>query len=187
MPNFRWPIQNTVTGYQNDDGTEQWGVKQQRYPIGMGTTADSAPAPSFGSLAGNGGLLGMLQRRFGGAGAPAVPADGTMPPTIGPGAPPAAPPQAPVKMGLPPGGILGLLQGQSPQGLLGMLQRAMPGAAGAPLAGAMPPAGMLPGAPNYADPAAVNPADILLGQPGGVPMPRPRPNLPTDINPMNQF
>lgn len=125
---------------------------------------------SFGALggAGGGGLLGQLQRRFGGA-APAVPADGAMQPTIGPGMPAAAP-QAPVKMGLPPGGILGLLQGQSPQGLLGMLQRAMPGAAGAPLAGAMPTAGMLPGMPG----------SPLAGPPAPV-------QLPTDINPMNQF
>lgn len=131
---------------------------------------------SFGSLAGggfgqSGGILAALQRlRGGGAAAPAVPADGTMQPTIGPGAPPAAVPQATVKMGLPPGGILGLLQGQSPQGLLGMLQRAMPGAAGAPLAGGMPTAGMIPGTP-------------------GAPMAAPAtpPQLPMDINPMNQF
>lgn len=145
---------------------------------------------NFGSL-GGGGLLEAMQRRFSG-GVPAVPADGTMQPTIGPGGQPAmAAPQAPVKMGLPPGGILGLLQGQSPQGLMGMLQRAMGPQAGgaAPLARGMPQAGMLPGAPNYADPAAVNPADILLGQLGGVPMPqpRPRPQLPMNIDPMNQF
>lgn len=149
---------------------------------------------SFGSLLGGagagataGGSLAAAIQRLRGAAAPSVPADGAMQPTVGPGAAPAVAPQAPVKMGLPPGGIVGLLQGQSPQGLLGMLQRAMPRAAGAPLAGGMPQAGMLPSAPNYADPAAVNPADILLGQPGGVPMPRARPQLPMNIDPMNQF
>lgn len=156
-------------------------------PSGDGGRFTGARGMGFGSL-GGGGLLGSIMSRMGGGGAtPAVPSDGAMQPTIGPGAAPAVAPQAPVKMGLPPGGILGLLQGQSPQGLLGMLQRAMPGAGGAPLAGGMPQAGMLPGSPNYADPAAVNPADILLGQPGGVPTPRPRPNLPMNIDPMNQF
>lgn len=108
----------------------------------------------------------------GGRPAPAVPADGSMQPTIGPGAAAsAAAPQAPVKMGLPPGGIIGLLQGQSPQGLIGMLQRAMPQGAGAPLAGGMPQAGMLPGMP---------------GAPPATPPAAP-PQLPMDINPMNQF
>lgn len=138
-------------------------------------TGARSMGPSFGAL-GGGGLLGSIMSRFGGgSAAPAVPADGTMQPTIGPGAaPPAAPAQAPVKMGLPPGGILGLLQGQSPQGLLGMLQRAMPGAAGAPLAGGMPQAGMLPGMPGapMAGPPATPAAPV---------------QLPTDINPMNQF
>jgi hypothetical protein len=98
----------------------------------------------------------------------------------------------PVKTGLPPGGILGLLQGQSPQGLIGMLQRAaqpQPGAAPNPLTA--PGIGMIGArnipASNIADPAAVNPNDIVLGDPGGVPMPRPRPNLPMNINPMDQF
>lgn len=125
---------------------------------------------NFGSL-GGGGLLSSIMGRLGGSGtAPAVPADGAMQPTIGPGTPPMVAPQAPVKMGLPPGGILGLLQGQSPQGLIGMLQRATPRAAGAPLAGGMPAAGMLPGMPGA--PLAAPPAPV---------------QLPTDINPMNQF
>lgn len=128
---------------------------------------------NFGSL-GGGGLLEQIQRRFGG-GAPAVPADGAMQPTIGPGAPAAAP-MAPVKMGLPPGGVLGLLQGQSPQGLVGMLQRAMGPQAGgaAPMAG-MPAAGMLSGLPG------------TPGSPMAGPVAPPVPQLPTDINPMNQF
>lgn len=127
---------------------------------------------SFGALGGMpSGLYGAIQRRFGQAGAaPAVPSDGAMQPTIGPAMATGAAPQAPGRMGLPSGGILGLLQGQSPQGLLGMLQRGMLGAAGTPLVGGMPAAGMLPGMP-------------------GVPMagpPAPA-QLPTDINPMNQF
>lgn len=150
MPNFRWPITNTVTGYEQPDGSEQWGVTQSRRPIG-----------TFGSVFGS---LG---------GAPPVPADGEMQPTIGPGAAPMAAPQAPVKMGLPPGGIIGLLRGQSPQGLVGMLQRAMgPQGGVSPLAGGLPQAGMLPGMP---------------GSPMASPVAPPAPQLPMDINPMNQF
>ena len=129
----------------------------------------------FGSMAGmipGGGLVGGLQSLLSpspGA-APAVPADGAMQPTIGPGAAAPAPAAAPsampqFKAGLPQGGLLGLLRGQSPQGLLGMLK----GMGGSPLAGAMPSAGMLPpGAP-------------------GNPIGPPAPTLPLDINPMNQF
>lgn len=180
MPNFRWPIQSSVTGHENDDGTEQWGVVQQRQPIGNGTMADRASAQnpaSFGALGGAGGLLGILQRRLAGGGAaPAVPADGAMPPTIGPGAAPAVAPPAPVKMGLPPGGILGLLQGQSPQGLIGLLQRAMGPQQAAPMAGGMPQAGMLSGLPG------------TPGSPMAGPMaPPPAPQLPMNINPMDQF
>lgn len=135
----------------------------------------------FGSLVpgagANGGVLGMLQKMQIGGGqpgaapaAPAVPSDGSMQPTIGPGAaPPPVAPQAPTKFGLPPGGLLGILQGKSPQGLMGLLQRGMqPGAA--PMGG-MPAAGMIPGMP---------------GQPPATP-PAPPVQLPTDINPMNQF
>lgn len=123
---------------------------------------------SFGSLSNNGGLIGMLQRRFGGAGAaPAMPSDGAMQPTIGPGMTPPAPVAPPVKMGLPQGGILGLLQGQSPQGLLGLLNRALP-QAGASLAGALPQAGMMGG----------------VMPPAAAPAP---PQLPMNINPMDQF
>lgn len=136
----------------------------------------------FGSLGGmsNGGIFGALQRQFNPAptAAPAIPADGQMQPTIGPGtAPPAA---APVpyqpKFGLPKGGILGLLQGQSPQGLMGILNNMRgPQAAGTPLAGAMPQAGMMGG--------------LLPGMPGAAaegPV-APAPQLPTNINPMDQF
>lgn len=131
----------------------------------------------FGSMAGmipNGGLIGGIQRLMAptpGA-APAVPADGAMQPTIGPGA--AAPAPAPAaampqfKPGLPQGGILGLLRGQSPQGLIGMLK----GMGGSPLAGGMPAAGMLPG---------------TAGMPGSPFQGPVSPQLPTDINPMNQF
>lgn len=128
---------------------------------------------NFGSL-GGGGLLEAMQRRFSG-GAPAVPADGAMQPTIGPGAPPTVAPQAPVKMGLPPGGILGLLQGQSPQGLIGLLQRAMGPQQVAPMAGGMPQAGMLSGLPG------------TPGSPMAGPMAPPTPQLPMNINPMDQF
>jgi hypothetical protein len=121
------------------------------------------------------GLLDLLRGGFGamGGSAPAVPADGSMQPTIGPGMPqtPAVPYRP--KLGLPPGGLLGLMQGGNPQGLMGLLQHLTAGQpqGGAPLAGAMPQAGMLPGMPAspMAGPAA------------------PPPQLPTDINPMNQF
>lgn len=136
----------------------------------------------FGSMVpggANGGLLAALQKmQIGGgapAAAPAVPADGSMQPTIGPGAAAPAAPQAPTKFGMPQGGLLGLLQGKSPQGLMGLLQRGMqPGAA--PMAG-MPQAGMMGGG--------------LPGMPGspmaGPVAPPQTPQLPTDINPMNQF
>lgn len=143
----------------------------------------------FGSLmggagagaTGGGGLMSAIQRMMSGgaAPAPAVPADGAMQPTIGPGvgpAPAAASPYTP-KMGLPPGGILGLLQGKSPQGLMGLIQHlsAPQGAAAAPLAGRMPQAGMLgagmPGSP-YAGPVAP---------------PQASPQLPMNINPADQF
>lgn len=135
----------------------------------------------FGSLAGNGGLIGAIQRQFSPAPAPApapaIPADGSMQPTIGPGTAAPAPAQPTgYKPGLPPGGILGLLQGQSPQGLMGLLKGAFSGG-GSPIAGNMPQAGMLgpgvgmPGSP-MAGPVAPTAAPV---------------QLPTDINPMNQF
>jgi hypothetical protein len=135
------------------------------------------PGGGFGGLGGNGGLIGGMQRLMApkpGA-APAVPADGSMQPTIGPGAAapaaaPAAPQTGPVKFGLPQGGILGMLQGQSPQGLVGLLQRGMGG--GAPLAGGMPQVGMLPS---------------TAGQPGSPFQGPVNPQLPLNINPMNQF
>lgn len=143
----------------------------------------------------NGGILGGIQRMMApqpGA-APQVPADGAMQPTIGPGAgaPAAAP--APIRAGLPQGGILGLLQGQSPQGLMGLLQRATAGAGAAPLAGAMPQAGMLPtgrGAAWIGNMASRGSNSSPMDQPmpvspfGEGPQPV---RLPTEINPMNQF
>lgn len=134
----------------------------------------------FGSMGNEGGLLQSIMARMNPAGsgnpmpAPAVPNDGTMQPTIGPGMPPPAPPAAPgyrPKLGLPQGGILGMMQGQNPQGIMGLLQH-LAGAGGgapgaAPIAGAMPQAGMMPGAPP--------------------PAPAQPPQLPMNINPMDQF
>lgn len=150
----------------------------------------------FGSLAGGAGgglgtqLMALAQKMQGGGAAaapgaaapapaaPQVPADGSMQPTIGPGtAAPAAAPYAP-KVGLPKGGLLGILQGGSPQGLAGLLQHLSGGGAGAgmSLAGGMPQAGMLgsglPGTP---------------GSPQAGPVAPPTPQLPMNINPMNQF
>lgn len=91
-----------------------------------------------GMMQGGGGIMGALQQPgmpMAPGPAPAVPSDGAMGPTIGPGmAAPGAPmPIAPQPgmpgqpgrgmMGLPQGGLLGLLRGQSPQGILGMLQK----------------------------------------------------------------
>lgn len=155
-----------------------------------GSGAKTAPQANTG-----GGVVGGIQRLMNPSaasmpaaptvpaqpivGAPPVPGDGSMQATIGPGtappAPAAAPPAAPVKMGLPQGGLLGLMQGQSPQGLMGLLQRGLPGAGGSSLAGQMPQAGMLPGGP--AAPISQDPVQVPPGGPG----------LPTDINPMNQF
>lgn len=174
----------------------------------------------FGSLAGGGGIMSLLQKmQIGGgapaapAAAPAVPADGAMPATIGPGAAPPAPAaQPPVKFGMPNGGILGLLQGQSPQGMMGLLKRTT-AAGGAPGGGVAPPqVGMIPpdqtgltavpsgprytggapsGAPGTPYGGLMGGINRLLGiqQPGAAPAPAqpPAPGLPTDINPMNQF
>lgn len=125
------------------------------------------------------GLIDMIRGGFGamGGGAPAVPDDGMMQPTIGPGAAPpvAAPAAYQPKLGLPPGGILGMLQGKSPQGLMGLLQHLTGpkvGQPGMPLAGGMPQAGMMASSPLGLNPAAAPPAPV---------------QLPTDINPMNQF
>lgn len=136
---------------------------------GTGTAPAAAPG---------GGMAAAIQKLMNPAApAPAVPADGAMQATIGPGAaPPAAAPYTP-KAGLPPGGLLGLMGGNSPQGLAGLLQHlTSPQApAGAPLAGAMPQAGML-GAGQPGSPFA-----------GPVQPPAAAPQLPMDINPMNQF
>lgn len=100
--------------------------------------------------------------------APAVPADGAMQPTIGPGvAPPVA--QAPIRAGLPSGGLLAMMQGKAnPQGIMGLLQRLSAGGpqAGAPMNGAPPAAGMLGGGP--------------LGGQSNM-------NLPMNIKPMDMF
>lgn len=105
----------------------------------------------FGSLLsqmrGVAGALPTMQ--FGGAPAapapgPAVPADGAMQPTIGPGVVPAAP-QAPLtlKAGLPSGGLLAMLQGRTnPQGLVGLLQQ-MSARQPGPMNGTPSGAGML--------------------------------------------
>lgn len=134
---------------------------------GFGALMNRVPGGGAGMIP-NGGLLGGMQRLMAPAPgvAPQVPADGAMQPTIGPG--PAAPAPAATmpqfKPGLPQGGLIGLLRGQSPQGLLGMLK-----GMGSPLAGGMPQAGMMP-----------------PGSPGN-PIGPPAPTLPADINPMNQF
>lgn len=110
--------------------------------------------------------------------APAVPGDGAMQPTIGAGAgapaPAAAPAAQPTKFGMPPGGLLGLLQGKSPQGLMGLLNGMKGPAAlgGSPLAA--PGAGMLSGLPGTPGAAAEGPV-------------APAPQLPMNINPMDQF
>lgn len=133
------------------------------------------------SFAGNGGLLGLLRR--GGQAvptAPAVPADGSMQPTIGPGAAPQQQAAAPMPMKLPPGGIIGLLQGQSPQGLMGLLKGAFGGGA-APLAGNMPQAGMIPPQPGMPGSPMAGPVAPQVG-----PMSLAPPVQLPDINPMNQ-
>ena len=122
-------------------------------------------------------VMDMLRGGFGsmmGGAAPAVPADGAMQPTIGPGAPAPAAPQAPMKFGVgnfaQNGGILGLLQGQTPQGLMGMLARAQK--PGTPIAGQMPAAGMMPGVGMPGSPMAGPVAPV---------------QLPMNINPADQF
>jgi hypothetical protein len=137
----------------------------------------------FGSLMGggqlgNGGMIGGIQRLLAGGGggaAPAMPSDGAMQPTIGPGgAPAAAAPAYTPQLGLPKGGLLGILQGGSPQGIMGLLQHlSRPQAA--PLAGGMPAAGMLSGLPGTPGAAAFGPVAP------------PPPQLPMNINPTEQF
>ena len=120
----------------------------------------------FGALGGmpsNGGLFGAASRLMNpqpGV-APAVPADGEMQATIGPGMP-AAPPAYTPKLGLPKGGLLGVMQGGQANGIMGMLQNKFPGLlGGGPLAGGMPPAGMLPGMnPGAAETPAGLPMNI---------------------------
>lgn len=90
---------------------------------------------NFGSLADAGNdpnnLIAAL-KAAGGPQAPAVPADGAMQPTIGPG--PAAPGMDPTK------------HGPLTSLLVQMMQRGqMPSMPGQSLAGGMPPAGMMPG------------------------------------------
>lgn len=95
------------------------------------------------------GMTGALPTmQFGGApapvapAAPAVPADGAMQPTIGPGVAPAASPLT-LKMGMPHGGLLAMMQGKTnPQGLVGLLQQLSAQQPG-PMNGTPPGTGML--------------------------------------------
>ncbi len=122
----------------------------------------------------NGGIFGSLMQMSGAGAAPAVPGDGAMQPTIGPGMPtaPAATGYRP-KMGLPSGGLLGLMQGGNPQGLMGLLQNLTAAKPGAP---PVAPAGMLGG------------GGPLPGMPGGPAGPSAQDlGLPTNISPMNLF
>jgi len=145
---------------------------------GFGALARNPMIANAGGGIPQGGILGQIMKAAQPApgAAPQVPADGAMQPTIGPGMPAAPAPQASpgFKFGLPQGGILGLLRGQSPQGIMGMLQRGVPGM---PLAGRMPQAGMmmppggLPGMPGAAQEGPVAPV----------------PKLPMNINPMDNY
>lgn len=133
----------------------------------------------FGSMSGNGGLLQSIMARMNPAGsgnpAPAVPNDGAMQPTIGPGAAPA--PAAPTytpKLGLPQGGLLSMMQGGSPQGLMGLLQHLSRGQGGAPMGGMPAAAGMMSGLPGTPGASAEGPV-------------APTPQLPMNINPADQF
>jgi hypothetical protein len=149
----------------NADADNIW--KSYKAAGGGGPVKIFGQGGGFGGL-GGGGILGGIQRMMAPGAAPAVPGDGAMGPTIGPGAAAPAPastmPQ--FKPGLPQGGILGLLQGQSPQGLIGMLQ----GMNKQPIAGSMPQVGM-----------------ANTGVPGSQfqgPVP---PGLPMNIDPTTQF
>lgn len=124
-----------------------------------------------GAQGGLGGILAKISGQMNPGGAPAAPADGAMQPTIGPGAAPAAPAYTP-KLGMPKGGLLGLLQGGQPNGIMGLLQHLK--APGTSLAGGMPPAGMLSGLPGTPGATAEGPV-------------APQPQLPMNINPMDQF
>lgn len=103
--------------------------------------------------AGGGGLLGAMKPAAQPAAAPVVPPDGSMQATIGPGAAPVAPVAAPAapRAGMPQGGLVGLMRGQSPQGILGILQQmsqngqkvpvpSIPGTEGMQSAGMLSPA-----------------------------------------------
>lgn len=144
-----------------------------------------------GSGNGSGGILGMIAKRMQGSAAPAVPGDGSMQPTIGPGAAPA--PTAPAaaytpKLGLPQGGLLAMLQGQAkPQGLMGLLQNKFPGFGGSPLAGGMPGAGMIGAPGQFPVPAPDGSATPAPGLPGSAYEGPAAPQLPMDITPSNQF
>lgn len=123
-------------------------------------------------LRGMTGSLPTMQFGGGAPAAPAVPADGAMQPTIGPGTAPAAAAAAPaLKMGLPSGGLLAMMRGRTdPQGLVGLLQQ---------LSARQQQAG-----PMTAPPGGAGMLSPLLSpsQPSQIGA-----NLPLDIKPMDLF
>lgn len=131
-----------------------WSALQQ---LGLGSGG------SNGGAAPGGGVLAQIMKQMSPqAGAvPAVPPDGSMQPTIGPGAAPPVPPAYKPGLGMPKGGLLGIANGSAqPQGLAGMLQHFLgPGAGaaqGGPLGG--PPSA---GAGMIGPPAPTAPMQIL--------------------------
>jgi len=134
---------------------------------------------NLGGAAQGGGVLGQIMKQMApqAAAPPAVPADGSMPPTIGPGAAPPPPvPPLPYKpaIGLPKGGLMGIANGTAqPQGIAGLLQHFMqpnPGNPGSPATG-----GALNGPPS-----------ANAGMIGPPPPTAPMQILP-DVNMANQF
>lgn len=132
----------------------------------LATLGMSPGAANFGGAAQGGGVLGQILKQMQppAAAPPAVPSDGSMGPTIGPGAPPpaAAAPSYRPSMGLPRGGLIGIANGSAqPQGLAGLLQHFMGPQAGAPAPGPLggPPsgaAGMI-GPPDPSQPMQILP------------------------------
>lgn len=131
----------------------------------LSTLGMSPGAANFGGAAQGGGVLGQILKQMQSSTAPpAVPGDGSMGATIGPGT---TPPPAPAKpwtpgIGLPKGGLLGIANGSAqPQGLAGLLQHfASPsGPAGAPAGVTNPLAGANAGMIGPPPPSA--PMNIL--------------------------